>query len=177
MPPQLARGLKARPRGKYPPRPIAEQLQAVSIVDLKVPRDYKIYTMPNVGLKYPFLANVRLNYHSAEFIFPPLHRGQPGKSQTFNIYPVNVGYGTRHYFQCDCDRGAAKLYLHNGYLACKHCHHVRMASQATNKARRTVLLASRLQSILDNAKMYKRTRERLTKLFGEKVMRAEKLWK
>src|SRR5215475_2689030 len=90
LPPQLAEGLKRRrellKRGiKPPPKPIVEQLPSISANDLGIPRDSKIYTLPNISLRYPFLANVRMNWDAVEFIFRSLHRGQLGRTQTFAI--------------------------------------------------------------------------------------------
>ena len=154
MPPQLARAHKPRKSS----RPIAESLQKISISDIKVPSDNRTYTLPNIALKYPFLAAARLTRDAIEFHFPSLHRSQLGRTQTFKIYPVRVGYGIRYFFRCDCRRGAAKLYLCNAYLACKHCHRVRMASQTLGKHSRPVLQASRIQSFLDNKpRLFRRT--------------------
>src|SRR5262249_24033429 len=173
MPPQLARAYKPRKSS----RPIAEKLPRINISDIKIPTDSRSYTLPNIAFKYPFLAAARLTRDAIEFHFPSLHRSQLGRTQTFQIYPVRVGYGIRYYFRCDCRRGAMKLYLCNAYLACKHSHHVRMACQAATPRPRPILLAAKLQSIIENAPLYKRTREHLIRRFGEKVLMAQRLLK
>src|SRR5262249_49474282 len=180
-PPQLARAYKPRKSS----RPIAESLQKISISDIKVPSDNRTYTLPNISFKYPFLAAARLTRGTIEFHFPSLHRSQLGRTQTFKIYPVGVGYGIRYYFRCDCRRGAMKLYLCNAYLACKHCHHVRMASQTLDKRTRPILQAIRLDHFLSNKPRLRQAKERLTQRLRQKILmaqsafgsRATNLWK
>ena len=48
------------------PRPIVESLPSINVNDLKIPRSYDTLTLPNIGLRYPQLASMRLTYHSAE---------------------------------------------------------------------------------------------------------------
>src|SRR5262245_809123 len=177
MPKQLQEGLERFRKLKLKPRPIAELLPHININDFKTPKDDRIYILPNIGLRYPFLASARLSWDCIEFNYPALHRGKPGRSQTFPIKPIRTGFGIRHAFVCCCGRGATKLYYCNSYLACKRCHRVRYGCQAVNSRHRPVLQASRIQSILDNAKLYNRTRDRLTKRLGQKVMMHQSLWK
>jgi hypothetical protein len=70
MPWQLREGLKRRPKGKFPPRPIAEQLPSVNVNDLQIPRDHRTYVAPNISLRYPFLAGARLSWDAIEALFP-----------------------------------------------------------------------------------------------------------
>jgi len=173
MPWQLKEGLERFRKEKRKPRPIAETLPAINIVELPIPRDSNIRTLPNISFKYPFLASARLTWDAAEFNYPALHRGKPGRKQTFEVYPVRVGYGTRYYFRCDCGKRAAKLYLHNAELACKHCHRVRMASQAITRRARPILQAARLESFLSNKPRLRQAQERLRKRLGDKIMTAQ----
>jgi hypothetical protein len=54
MPPQLARGLRARRlSGRTEQRPLAECLPHINVNDLKIPRDHKTYTAPHISLRYP----------------------------------------------------------------------------------------------------------------------------
>ena len=48
------------------PRPIAECLPSININDLRIPRSYHTITLPNIGLRYPQVASMRLTYHSVE---------------------------------------------------------------------------------------------------------------
>src|SRR5262245_50723906 len=125
MPWQLKEGLERFRKEKRKPRPIAELLPSISVNDLRIPTDDRVYTLPNASLRWPFLTTVRLSWDAAEFNYPSYHRGQSGRQQVFAIKPAKVGYGTRYYFRCDCQKGAAKLYYCNNYLACKRCHRVR----------------------------------------------------
>jgi hypothetical protein len=97
MPKQLEEGLRRHRALKLRPRPIAEQLPSININDLEIPTDGKIYTLPNFSLRYPFLATARLSWDAAEFHYPAYHRGKPGRSQCFEIYPVLTQFPTaRH---------------------------------------------------------------------------------
>jgi len=174
LPPQLAEGLRRRreliKKGiKPPPRPICEQLPSVNAYRLQIPRDSRVFTAPNISLRYPFLSGLRLSWDAVEFRLRSLHRRQKGRLQTFALKRIRTGFGVRHVFICTCERAVTKLYKHEGRLACRHCHGAIAASKAINQQQRPAVQASRLQSILDKAKLYNRTREHLTKRFGEMV--------
>jgi len=79
LPWQLEEGLKRRraliKKGiRPPPRPIVEQLPSVSANELQIPRDSKVYTLPNASLRWPFLANIRMTWDAVELIQRSLHR-------------------------------------------------------------------------------------------------------
>jgi hypothetical protein len=176
MPPQLREGLQRHPKGSRPPRPIAEQLPSISVNDLHISSldTFKNYVMPNVSLRYPFLSGVRLSVHVVEFQLPSLHRGHTGPIQTFHLKHIRTGFGIRHAFICDCQRPVIKLYYLNRHLACRRCHDATYVSRTLGKRTRPILQVSRIQSFLDNKLgLYRRTRERLTKKLGEKVMMAQ----
>jgi hypothetical protein len=157
-----------------PPRPIIEKLQYISVNTLKISslnRD-KTYKMDNVSLRWPFLSLVRLSCEAVEFRLPPLHRGGEGIKQVFGLKPHRVTFGIRYYFKCDCGRNTQKLYCLHRRLACRHCHRAIPASQAISKRQRIILQASRLETFLAS-RLYKQTRERLTKKLGEKAMLAQ----
>jgi hypothetical protein len=157
-------------------RPIAEQLPSVSVNDLPIPapNDFKNYSLPNVSLRYPFLSGVKLSVCVVEFQLPSLHRGQIGPAQSFRLKPIRTGFGIRHAFVCACSRPVIKLYYLHRKLACRRCQDSIYASQALDQRSRPILQASRIESFLDNKSgLYQRTRERLKKKFGEKVMMAQ----
>src|SRR5262245_16423355 len=100
MPKQLEEGLKRFRKLKLRPRPIAELLPQISITKFKIPTDDRIYTLPNAAFSFPIpnLATVRLSCDGIEFNYKPLHRGQLGRRQTFEVYPVKTGFGIRYSF-------------------------------------------------------------------------------
>src|SRR5262249_48940030 len=138
------------------------------------PYDYKTYTLPNVSFRYPQLAAARLSFHSVGFHYPSLHRGQAGPVQTFQLKAIRTGFGVRHAFICTCGRAVIKLYHLHRNLACRRCSRAIYASQTVNQYDRPVLQISRIASFLDNkSRLYRRTRERLKKRLGEKLMTAQ----
>jgi len=176
MPWQLRDGLKRRPKGKFPPRPICEQLPSIHVNDLTIPRDSKAYSAPNISLRYPFLAAARFTWDAVEFRLRSLHRGQIGRVQTFQLKAIRTGFGRRprHTFICDCGRPVVRLYHHSGYLGCKRCHNAINAVQAVHSRDRAVLQATRLQDFLDNKpRLFRHVQERLRKRLGDKLMRAQ----
>src|SRR5262245_20175720 len=187
MPKQLEEGLKRFRKLKLRPRPIAEKLPQININKLTIPIDDKVYVLPNAAFAFPIprLATVRLSCDCIELNYKPLHRGELGRRQVFQIYPIKTGYGIRFSFQCDCGKGALKLYHHDTRLACKHCHRVRMASQTLGKQSRPLLQAIRLESFLTNKPKLRQAKERLKQKLGEKALmaqsayssRATNLWK
>jgi hypothetical protein len=176
IPWQLREGLRRHPKGSRPPRPIAEQLPSISVNDLQIPSpyDYKSYTMPNISLRYPQLAAARISAQAVEFHHPSLHRGAVGPVQTFRLKPIKTGFGVRHAFICTCGRPVLKLYYRSRDLACLRCCNAIYASQTLDQRSRPILQVSRIQSFLDNKpRLFRRTRERLRKKLGEKVMMAQ----
>jgi hypothetical protein len=175
MPWQLREGLRRRPKGS-PPRPIAEQIPSISVNELPIssPYDYKTYTLPNLSLRFPQLAAARISFNIVEFHHPSLHRSTTGPVQTFKLKHIKTGFGIRHAFICACGRPVLKLYYRNRYLACRRCSNAIYASQTLDQRSRPILQASRIQSFLDNKpRLFRRTRERLKKKLGEKVMMAQ----
>jgi hypothetical protein len=174
MPWQLKEGLRRRVKNA-PPRPIVENIPFISVNSLRISslNREKTYTMPNVSLRYPFLVAARLSCEAVEFTQRSLHRGQPGLVQQFGLKPIKTGFGYRYAFECDCGRAVVKLYCLHRRIACRRCHGATYASRAINQHQRPALQASRIQSFLNNAKLFQRTRERLEKRFGQQVMMAQ----
>src|SRR5262245_34012785 len=185
MPWQLREGLKRRLANRVknaPPKPLVENLDAVSVNDLRIPSlsDPKRYILQNVSFKWPFLAAVKMTRDVIEFHLPSLHRGQLGPSQQFHIKTIRTGIGNqpngtgvRYAFVCDCGRAVIKLYCLHRRLACRRCQHATYASRTLNKQTRPILQISRIDSFLNEPKLYHRTRQRLLKRLGEKAIRAQ----
>jgi hypothetical protein len=175
MPWQLREGKRRRVKGA-PPRPIAEQLPAISVNDLPIPHywDDKTYIL-NLGLRFTSVAAIKVARDQVEICLPSLHRGRPGPSQVFRLKAIKTGFGIRHAFICtDCGRPVIKVYQLNRHLACMRCHNARRASDALNQQQRPVLQAARIQSFLDNKpRLFRKTHERLLKRLGQKVMLAQ----
>jgi hypothetical protein len=175
MPWQLREGLKRRVKGA-PPRPIVENLPAMAVHQLPVPavNDSKTYTIPHISLKWPWVSACKISCNAVEFHLPSLHRNQLGPVQTFNLKHIRTGFGIRQVFICQCGRPVLKLYVVNRYIACRRCSNARYASQTLDKRDRPVLQASRIAHFLDSkSKLYRRTRERLRKRLGDKLMMAQ----
>ena len=139
----------------------------------------RIYSR-DISLRIPQLAAAKVAHNAVEFHLPSLHRSTIGPIQTFGLKHIRTGFGKnsfggiRHAFICDCGRPVTKLYVLNRWIACQRCHNAIHASQAVNQQQRPVLQASRIASFLDNkSKLYHRTRERLRKRLGDKVMMAQ----
>ena len=177
MPWQLKRGLEERRRsGRTTPRPIAEKTPSVDINRLKVPRDFKTYIAPNISFRYPQLVSMRIAWNVVHFQHRSLHRGVEGPIQIFGIKQIRTGLGGyfRHSFVCTCGRPVLKLYFLNARLACRRCQNLIHASQTCNKRTRAALQARRIANFLDNkSRLLRRTRERLQKRLGEKLMMAQ----
>jgi hypothetical protein len=181
MPWQLKEGLRRRIKGR-PPRPIVEQLPSIAVHKLPIPspNDRKTYILRDISLRIPQLAAAKVAHNAVEFHLPSLHRSTIGPIQTFGLKHIRTGFGknsfggVRHAFICHCGRPVIKLYVLNRWIACQRCHNAIHASQAVNQQQRPVLQASRIASFLDNkSKLYRRTRERLRKRLGDKVMMAQ----
>jgi len=174
MPWQLAQA--HRPKRGQSKRPIVELLPAVKITDIAIPSlyDHKTYILRNVSLKYPFLASLSFSNTCVEFQLPSLHRNQENPTQSFNLKRFKVGFGIRSAFLCTCGRPTYALYYLNRHIACRRCCNARHAIQTVNQHNRPILQASRIASFLDGkSRIFRRTRERLQKRLGEKLMTAQ----
>ena len=147
-------------------RPIAENLLSINVNDLKIPRNYAIVTLPNVGFRYPQLASMRLTYHSVEVTH------STGRTQHFKLKPIKTGFGwPRYAFVCNCGRPVITLYSRYASLACRRCCNAVHASQTLNKQTRPILKAHRLEAFLAlKTNMLSRTRQRLRARLGEKAL-------
>jgi hypothetical protein len=169
MPWQLREGLRRRPKGS-PPRPLAEQLPSININNLKISKNlYTTVTAPWISLRYPFISNARLSAYVVEFAHTR------GHIQSFKLKAIRTGFGIRFAFICNCGRPVIALYYRYGNLSCRHCCSAVYASQTCSKHQRSILQAIRIESFLNNKpRLLRRTRERLTKKLGQKVMMAQR---
>lgn len=158
-----------------PPRPIIEKLDSIACHELRVNSISrgKTATFPNISLRYPWLAAVRLAHDAVEFHLPSLHRGTKGPVQQFALKPQKTGFGIRYYFACDCGRRVWKLYHLHRRIACRHCHGATYVSHNATKKQRVILQLTRIQSFLDNTKLTKRSKDRLIKRYGHKALMAQ----
>jgi hypothetical protein len=122
-----------RPRGRY---------QFDSLV---IPRYSNTINEPNVSLKYPDIARLRLSPSCLEIT------DYFGRVQRFRIVWIRTGFGRhRAILVCgSCDCGAIRLFARYGTYACRHCHKAVYASQKTIKSAVNAsppLAASRLQA-------------------------------
>jgi hypothetical protein len=157
MPAQLARGLWAKRQSRRcEQRPLAECLPSINVNDLRIPRDYKTYTAPNISLRYPQISGIRLAFHCVEF-----HHS--GRVQTFRFKWIKTGFGyPRPAFVCECGRPVIKLYFRHLNLACRRCCNATYASRTLGKRTRPILQAMRLRAFLQlKSYMSKRNRQRL----------------
>jgi len=178
MPRQLQEGLRRRPKDA-PPRPIVEQLPAISVKELKIPslNNPKTYILPNISLRIPQLTNVRVCNVFVEFHHKPLHRGDEPLIQTFNLKHHRAGFGIRAAFVCTCGKGIYKLYYLNRRIACRHCHNAVYASQAISRQSRPVLQETRTKYFLNNTtKLGESTRKRLEQRLGHKTSCPKARW-
>jgi hypothetical protein len=131
----------------------------------------KTYILRDFSLRFPQLAAAKVARDIVEFHHTSLHRNTIGPIQTVGIKRIKTGFGShgRCAFICDCGRPVIKLYYRGRQLACKRCCNAIHASQAVNQHQRPVLI----ESFLNKPKLYTRTRERLRKRFGDKVMMAQ----
>lgn len=176
MPKQLEAGLRKRRamKVKPEPKPIAEQLPRIDIAELRIPRDCKTYTLPNVSLRYSFIVGMRLSYQQVEVTHRPLHRGQLGRTQTISLKAIRTGFGHRYCFVCQCGRAVKKLYLRHGRLACRRCVGAIHACQALGKHTRPILQQARAQAFIDaKARKYKKTIDYLSKRFGRDILKPQ----
>jgi hypothetical protein len=171
QPPQLARAHKPRRSS----RPILETLPSVTTTELQISSIYygkKLIIKPLK--KIPNLESIKVSGTRVEFHFQPLHRGQRGRSEAARIKATKTGFFLRPLFLCNsCGRAIKRLYLHNHVFMCRFCCNGRYASRACNQHQRPVLAAARLNDFLATKPVWQRTRERLLKRFGPKVLQAQ----
>lgn len=173
MPPQLARA--HRPRRST--RPILETLPAVTTTELKISSLYTGKKRILRPLKIPNIESVKVSLTAVEFQFTSLHRGIEGPKQCFAVAPTKTGFFLRPLFVCNtCGRSVKRLYLHNHSLLCRFCCNGRYASRAISRQSRPILQAVRLEDFLATKPIWKRTRERLLKRFGPKLLRAQQAY-
>src|SRR6266511_2244983 len=147
MPPQLAKSKPRRPRHSEP-RPTIELMTSISIHELRrvIPRYHGQINEPDVSLKYPDLAYLRLSASCLEIM------GRNGYVQRFRIVWIRTGFG-KHcpILVCSsCGGGAIRLFGHYGNYACRYCHRAVYASQKYNQFARPRLQASKLRSAQSN---------------------------
>src|SRR5262249_31898772 len=120
---------------------------------------------------------VKSSLTAVEFHFASLHRGQRGRSERFKLKPIRTGFGSfRYCFYCNtCATPVERLYYFNHSLLCRFCCNGRYASRAIASKNRPVLAAARLEDFL-NRPIWQRTRERLLKRFGPKLMKAQQAY-
>jgi hypothetical protein len=136
----------AKRRGRHSePRPTIELMPSISIHDLRhvIPRYHGQVNEPNVDLKYPGIARLRLFASHIEIT------GRNGYIQRFRIVWIRTGFGKhRAILVCSsCGGGAIRLFGHYGNYACRFCHRAVYASQKNNQIGRPRLQASKLRLI------------------------------
>src|SRR5215472_2968757 len=135
MPPQLA---KAR-RPKRSSRPLVEDLTKICICELDIPRDWKAYSAPWIGLKYPQLSGLKVAWNRVEF------RHASGRVEAFALKRIKTGFGYyRHAFICYCGRAVTNLYFCRGEITCVKCSGAIYASQTRSQSGRKALQFIRL---------------------------------
>src|SRR5215831_4318818 len=119
MPRQLARSNRRHDRHSKP-RPTIELMPAININDLRhvIPRYHGQINEPDVSLKYPDLAYLRLSASTLEIM------GRNGHVQRFRIEWIPTYFGKhRAILVCSsCAGGAIRLFSHYGNYACRFCH-------------------------------------------------------
>src|SRR5262245_36172073 len=144
MPRQLeAALLRRRYSKKSEPRPTIELMPAININELRhvIPRYHGQINEPDVSLKYPGLAYLRLSASTLEIM------GRNGYIQRFRIVWIPTHFGKHRAIlvcgQCGC--GAVRLFGHYGNYACRHCHRALYASQKNDQFGRKRLAATKLR--------------------------------
>ena len=142
MPWQLAAS-KRRHNQHTEPRPTIELMQAINVNELRhvIPRYHGQVIEPDVSLKYPDLAYLRLSASCLEIM------GRNGHVQRFRIEWIRTGFGKhRAILVCNsCGCGAIRLFGHYGNYACRYCHRALYASQKNNQIARKRLAAAKLR--------------------------------
>ena len=160
MPRQLQRGLLNKRYSQHSkrstPKPLAECLPRINVNDLKIPRDYKTYSAPNISLRYPEISGLRLSAYMVEF-----HHNH--RIQTFELKWIKTGFGyPRPAFICDCSRPVISLYLRHANLACRRCCQAVYVSQTLNQYQRPVLRTHRIKQYLTfKPSLIAKTKQRL----------------
>lgn len=168
MPPQLAKAHKPRRSTK----PILESLPSVNVNVFKISSLFTGRRVIIKPLKIPDIAAFKVTGTHIDFHLKSLHRGIAGPVQRFAVKPIKTGWGMRFAFVCNCGKGTIKLYLHNRRLMCRFCCNGRYVSEAISRQSRPQLTALRVENILTKP-LWQRTRERLLKRFGPKLLRAQ----
>jgi hypothetical protein len=141
MPRQL-RNAKRRSRHSEP-RPTIELMPSININELRhvIPRYHGQVNEPNVDLKYPGIACLRLFTSHIEIT------GRNGYVQCFRIEWIPTHFGRhRAILVCSsCGGGAIRLFGHYGNYACRYCHRAVYASQKYDQFGRKRLQASKLR--------------------------------
>jgi hypothetical protein len=118
-------------------------MPSINIHDLRhaIPRYHGQVTKPDISLKYPDLACLRLSTSMLEIM------GRNGYVQRFRIEWIPTGFGKhRPILVCNtCHCGAIRLFGHYGNYACRHCHKAQYASQKQKTASRKRLAACKLR--------------------------------
>jgi hypothetical protein len=109
-------------------------MPAININDLRrvIPRYHGHVHEPNVSLKYPDLAYLRLSASTLEIM------GRNGYVQRFRIVWIRTGLGApRAILVCSCGYGAVRLFARYGTYACKACHRaVHMCQRQSSRGRK-----------------------------------------
>ena len=124
------------------PRPTIELMPTININELRhvIPRYHGQVIEPDVSLKYPDLAYLRLSTSCLEIM------GRHGHIQRFRIVWIRTGLGApRPIFVCSCGYGAIRLFARYGSYACRHCHKAVYASQKYDQTGRKRLAACKLR--------------------------------
>jgi hypothetical protein len=147
MPRQLeAALLRRRAVKKSDRRPTVELMPAININELRhaIPRAHGQTNEPDVSLKYPGLAYLRLSASALEIM------GRNGHLQRFRIVWVPTYFGKhRAILACSsCGCGTTRLFDRYGNYACRHCHRALYASQQNDQFGRKRLTAAKLRLAL-----------------------------
>src|SRR5262249_27139558 len=142
MPPQLAASNRRHDRHSEP-RPTIELMPAININELRhaIPRYHGQVNEPDVSLKYPNLAYLRLSASCLEIM------GRNDYVQRFRIVWIRTGLGRhRPILVCSsCGGGAIRLFGHYGNYACRYCHKAVYVSQKYGHFSRKRLAACKLR--------------------------------
>jgi hypothetical protein len=142
MPWQLRNAKRRRPRHSEP-RPTIELMPAININELRhvIPRYANDVYEPNVELKYPDIARLRLSAFKLEIL------GRNGNLQIFPIKWVKTYFGRhRAILLCNqCGRSIIRLFARYGTYKCRFCHKALYASQQRSRKGRSRLQASKLR--------------------------------
>jgi hypothetical protein len=118
-------------------------MPSISIHELRhaIPRYHGQVHEPDVSLKYPDLAYMRLSASTLEIT------GRNGYVQRFPIAWIPTYFGKhRALLVCStCRGGAIRLFGRYGSYACRYCHRAIYASQKYNQVGRKRLQASKLR--------------------------------